>query len=157
MKGSLLLNTLIQWNTEISSELPIYFSMLKLTLLYFRVVDLKEISSYKVWIIFVSQFLDLLSFSKIYWYLARNCSLTNLDLSDLSIDHPSKDAPFRYLSYQKNGNCVWDIFSFIYCTKKSRVASNVYVKFETNTPFIPKATHSLAILMIMSATRSLLR
>ena len=54
MKGSLLLNTLIQWNTEISSELPTYFSMLKLTLLYFRVVDLKEISSYKVWIIFVS-------------------------------------------------------------------------------------------------------
>ena len=46
-------------------------------------------------------------------------------------------------------------FRVRFFTNKSRVASVPNVKLEINTLFTPKATHSLAILMILSAIRSL--
>ena len=47
---------------------------------------------------------------------------------------------------------TFSLESFIYCTNKFRIASNV----EISIFFATKGTHSLAVLMILSATRSLL-
>ena len=59
-----------------------------------------EISSDKISPKHMSWFLDLLGFSKNYWYLAKNCLLPNLYLNDSSVDRRSKDAPFWHSSYQ---------------------------------------------------------
>ena len=49
---------------------------------------------------FISQFLNILSFWKNYWFLARNCLSANLDLNNSIVDRPSKDTSFWYSSYQ---------------------------------------------------------
>ena len=103
------------------------------------------------------QFLDLLSFSKRYWYLKRNCSLANLYLNDSRVGRPSEDAFLCYSSYQSNENCACDVFSAFRVLFNSLIICRVFtVNLEINTLFTTKATHSLGISMIPSATISLL-
>ena len=103
------------------------------------------------------QFLDLLSFSKRYWYLKRNCSLANLYLNDSRVGRPSEDAFFCYSSYQSNENCACDVFSAFRVLFNSLIICRVFTaNLEINTLFTTKATHSLGISMIPSATISLL-
>ena len=72
---------------------------------YFPILDLVSFVVFLIRWIFRPinhhlEFLGLLSFSKNYWCLVRNCSLENFYLNDSSVDRLCKDASFLYLSYQ---------------------------------------------------------
>ena len=106
----------------------------------------------------MSQFLDLLSFSKNYWYLARNCSLANFQQFKW---RPS----FQRYSFFIFG---WSIKSKFWARHlsfrvsftaliKGNLRPVFIIKLKINIPFTTKAAYSLAIFMMLSArSRSLI-